>query len=145
LRADFRKLFDLGLMTVTPDYRVQVSKRIHEHWFDGKVYYRLQARSSPRFLRIRATSHGPPRLARRKRVREAERICSVRRRSRPYWPFVASATGSSSTHPGTWRLQFQSKRQSSWSTSSGRATRVLTLGQRRPHVCSQSWPRSAHG
>jgi putative restriction endonuclease len=42
LRADFHKLFDLGLMTVTPDYRVRVSERIREHWFNGKAYYRLQ-------------------------------------------------------------------------------------------------------
>jgi putative restriction endonuclease len=41
LRADFHKLFDLGLITVTPDYRVTVSQRIKEQWFNGKVYYRL--------------------------------------------------------------------------------------------------------
>lgn len=41
LRSDFHKLFDAGLVTVTPDYRVNVSKRIHEQWFNGKVYYRL--------------------------------------------------------------------------------------------------------
>lgn len=41
LRSDFHKLFDAGLVTVTPDYRVNVSKQIREHWFNGKVYYRL--------------------------------------------------------------------------------------------------------
>lgn len=41
LRADFHKLFDLGLVTVTPDYTVQVSKRIREQWYNGKAYYRL--------------------------------------------------------------------------------------------------------
>ena len=41
LRADFHKLFDLGLVTVTPDYKVQVSERIREQWYNGKVYYRL--------------------------------------------------------------------------------------------------------
>ena len=41
MRADFHKLFDVGLVTITPDLRVQVSERIHERWFNGKVYYRL--------------------------------------------------------------------------------------------------------
>ncbi len=41
LRSDFHKLFDTGLVTVTPDYTVNVSKRIREHWFNGKAYYRL--------------------------------------------------------------------------------------------------------
>ncbi len=42
LRSDFHRLFDAGLVTVTPEHRVQVSERIREHWFNGKVYYRLQ-------------------------------------------------------------------------------------------------------
>ncbi len=41
LRSDFHKLFDLGMVTVTPDYRVHVSSRIKEEWFNGKAYYRL--------------------------------------------------------------------------------------------------------
>lgn len=41
LRSDFHKLFDLGLVTVTPDLRVEVSPRIREEWFNGKAYYRL--------------------------------------------------------------------------------------------------------
>lgn len=41
LRSDFHKLFDLGMVTVTPDYRVEVSPRIREDWFNGKAYYRL--------------------------------------------------------------------------------------------------------
>ncbi|OQW88337.1 MAG: restriction endonuclease [Rhodoferax ferrireducens] len=41
LRSDFHKLFDLGMITVTPDYRVEVSPRIREDWFNGKAYYRL--------------------------------------------------------------------------------------------------------
>jgi putative restriction endonuclease len=41
LRSDFHKLFDLGLVTVTPDLRVEVSSRIKEEWFNGKAYYRL--------------------------------------------------------------------------------------------------------
>ncbi len=41
LRSDFHKLFDLGLVTVTPDLTVSVSTRIREEWFNGKAYYRL--------------------------------------------------------------------------------------------------------
>lgn len=41
LRSDFHKLFDLGYVTVTPDLRVEVSKSIHDEWFNGKAYYRL--------------------------------------------------------------------------------------------------------
>lgn len=41
LRSDFHKLFDAGLVTVTPELRVEVSSRIREEWFNGKAYYRL--------------------------------------------------------------------------------------------------------
>lgn len=41
LRSDFHKLFDLGMITVTPEYKVEVSPRIHAEWFNGKAYYRL--------------------------------------------------------------------------------------------------------
>lgn len=41
LRSDFHKLFDAGLITVTPDHRVLVSSRIKERFFNGKVYNRL--------------------------------------------------------------------------------------------------------
>lgn len=45
LRSDFHKLFDLGLITVTPEYKVEVSSRIKEEWFNGKAYYRLHGQS----------------------------------------------------------------------------------------------------
>jgi putative restriction endonuclease len=41
LRSDFHKLFDLGLITVDPDYTVHVSHRIKDQWYNGKAYYRL--------------------------------------------------------------------------------------------------------
>ncbi len=41
LRSDFHKLFDIGMLTITPDYRLEVSTRIREEWFNGKAYYRL--------------------------------------------------------------------------------------------------------
>jgi putative restriction endonuclease len=44
LRSDFHKLFDLGLVTVTPDLTVEVSSRIRDEWFNGKAYYRLHGK-----------------------------------------------------------------------------------------------------
>lgn len=41
LRADFHRLFDAGLVGVTPEYKIKVSPRIKEAWFNGKVYYRI--------------------------------------------------------------------------------------------------------
>jgi putative restriction endonuclease len=41
LRSDFHKLFDTGLVTVTPDLHIEVSPRIREEWFNGKSYYRV--------------------------------------------------------------------------------------------------------
>ncbi|MBI3784819.1 MAG: HNH endonuclease [Deltaproteobacteria bacterium] len=41
LRADFHKLFDVGLVTITPELRVEVSQRIREEWYNGAAYYRL--------------------------------------------------------------------------------------------------------
>jgi putative restriction endonuclease len=35
LRSDFHKLFDAGLVTVTPELRVEVSAQIKEQWFNG--------------------------------------------------------------------------------------------------------------
>lgn len=45
LRSDFHKLFDSGLVTVTPDLRVEVSSQIKEQWFNGKPYYRLHGKT----------------------------------------------------------------------------------------------------
>ncbi len=41
LRSDFHRLFDVGLVTVTPEHRVLVSSRIKDQWFNGKAYSRL--------------------------------------------------------------------------------------------------------
>ena len=45
LRSDFHKLFDIGLITITPDLTIEVSSRIRQEWFNGKAYYRLNGRS----------------------------------------------------------------------------------------------------
>jgi putative restriction endonuclease len=42
LRADFHKLYDAGLVSITADYLIKVSSQIREAWFNGKAYYRLQ-------------------------------------------------------------------------------------------------------
>ena len=42
LRSDFHKLIDLGLVTVTADSKLEVSRRILDEWFNGKAYYRLR-------------------------------------------------------------------------------------------------------
>lgn len=41
LRSDFHRLFDLGLVTVTPELKIQISPEIHNLWCNGRVYYRL--------------------------------------------------------------------------------------------------------
>lgn len=45
LRSDFHKLFDAGLVTIEPDLKVRVSRRIRDHYFNGKAYYRLHGQS----------------------------------------------------------------------------------------------------
>ena len=44
LRSDLHKLFDLGYITLTTDYHVEVSKRIKEEYENGRDYYALQGR-----------------------------------------------------------------------------------------------------
>jgi putative restriction endonuclease len=39
LRSDVHTLFDRGYVTVTPKYEFRVSKRLDDHWQNGKVYY----------------------------------------------------------------------------------------------------------
>lgn len=41
LRSDIHKLFDTGYLTITSDYKVEVSKRIKEEFENGKEYYRF--------------------------------------------------------------------------------------------------------
>jgi putative restriction endonuclease len=41
LRSDLHTLFDLGYVTVTKDYRVEVSRRIKEEYENGREYYKL--------------------------------------------------------------------------------------------------------
>lgn len=44
LREDLHTLFDRGYLTVTKDYRVEVSKRIKEDYGNGRDYYAMHGR-----------------------------------------------------------------------------------------------------
>jgi putative restriction endonuclease len=44
LRADLHKLFDKYYITITHDYRVEVSSRIREEYENGRDYYALHGR-----------------------------------------------------------------------------------------------------
>lgn len=41
LRSDLHKLFDAGYLTISPDLKIEVSKRIKEEFENGKEYYRF--------------------------------------------------------------------------------------------------------
>jgi putative restriction endonuclease len=44
LRADIHRLFDAGYVTVTPDRRFVVSRRLAQEWENGKAYYAMDGR-----------------------------------------------------------------------------------------------------
>lgn len=44
LRSDIHTLFDRGYVTVTPEYRFQVSGRLAHDWHNGRVYYALDGK-----------------------------------------------------------------------------------------------------
>lgn len=44
LRSDIHKLFDAGYLTVTPERRILISRRIREEFENGKDYYRFHGR-----------------------------------------------------------------------------------------------------
>lgn len=45
LRADLHRLFDRHYITITTDLKVEVSKRIHEEFENGKDYYKLHGQN----------------------------------------------------------------------------------------------------
>lgn len=51
LRADLHTLFDRGYVTVTPDCRVEVSRRIREEFSNGRAYYALHGHGIERPVR----------------------------------------------------------------------------------------------
>ena len=42
LRSDLHTLFDCGYLTVTPDLRIEVSRRLHDDFDNGRDYYALR-------------------------------------------------------------------------------------------------------
>lgn len=44
LRSDVHRLFDAGYLTIDPDHRVVVSRRIREEFENGREYYRFDGR-----------------------------------------------------------------------------------------------------
>lgn len=45
LRADFHRLFDAGLVGIDADYRIRISGRIRDLYYNGKSYYRLDGKT----------------------------------------------------------------------------------------------------
>ena len=45
LRSDIHQLFDTGYVTITPDYRFEVSQRLHSDYGNGKIYYSLHGKT----------------------------------------------------------------------------------------------------
>jgi len=45
LRSDVHRLFDKGYVTVTPDYRVRVSRRLRDEFDNGEPYFPLDGQS----------------------------------------------------------------------------------------------------
>jgi putative restriction endonuclease len=45
LRSDIHKLFDKGYMTITNDYKIEVSNRIKQEFENGREYYRYHGNS----------------------------------------------------------------------------------------------------
>lgn len=44
LRSDIHKLFDSGYLTITRDYKIEISSRIREEFQNGKEYYQYHGR-----------------------------------------------------------------------------------------------------
>lgn len=63
LRSDFHKLFDRGLVSVDPSYRIRISPRIREAYFNGKAYYRLEGQSLAVIPDVAASRPDKDRLA----------------------------------------------------------------------------------
>lgn len=45
LRTDVHRLFDRGYVTITPDLRFEVSRRLREDYENGRTYYAMQGRN----------------------------------------------------------------------------------------------------
>lgn len=57
LRSDIHKLFDSGYITITKEYKVEVSNRIKEEFENGREYYQFHGRS---ILNLPSRAHDQP-------------------------------------------------------------------------------------
>jgi putative restriction endonuclease len=62
LRADIHRLFDAGYVTVTPERRFVVSRRLAEEFENGRAYYAMEGRDIA--LPVRVTDQPDPGLLR---------------------------------------------------------------------------------
>ncbi len=62
LRADIHRLFDAGYVTVTPEHRFVVSRRLADEWANGRMYYAMDGREIA--LPSRKTDRPDPALLR---------------------------------------------------------------------------------
>ncbi len=62
-KAQHSGLFTPGCMTVTPDYHVEVSRRIHDDFDNGKEYYRLHGKRLEAFPHRQFEQPGPKLLS----------------------------------------------------------------------------------
>ena len=58
LRSDLHTLFDRGYITVTPEYRLEVSRRIRDEFENGRDYYALSGHQL-RLPRVESTRPDP--------------------------------------------------------------------------------------
>jgi len=56
LRTDLHRLYDGGYVTVSPDYTLRVSERIHDEWENGREYYAMAGRR----IEVPSRPHGRP-------------------------------------------------------------------------------------
>ena len=45
LRADLHKLFDSGYITVTDNYKIEISRKIKEEFENGRDYYKFHGQT----------------------------------------------------------------------------------------------------
>lgn len=56
LRTDIHRLFDQGYVTVTPEHRFEVSRRLREDDSNGRTYYAMHGKQ----LRVPSRAVGRP-------------------------------------------------------------------------------------
>ena len=56
LRSDIHTLFDRGYVTVTPEHRFRVSRRLKADWQNGRDYYAL----NDHLIRVPETANAKP-------------------------------------------------------------------------------------